>query len=100
MAAKRGTDRGRRDPNPEVLQLALDALVAPGGILLGQADDQLLHLLVQRWPARPAVRVGPGAGDQAAVPAQQRLRLYEEARPAGLGQHAADRGQQRLVGGL
>jgi hypothetical protein len=57
MAAKRGTDRGRRDPNPEVLQCSLDALVAPGGVLLGQVDDQLLHLLVQRWPARPAVRV-------------------------------------------
>jgi hypothetical protein len=34
------------------------------------------------------------------VPAQQRLRLHEEARPAGLGQHAADRGQQGTVGGL
>jgi hypothetical protein len=100
MAAKRGTDRGRRDASPEVLQFALDALVAPGGVLSGQADDQLLGLLVQRWPARPAVRVGPGAGDQPPVPAQQRLRLHEEARPAGPGQHAADRGQQRPVGGL
>jgi hypothetical protein len=70
MAAKRRSDRGRRDPNPEVLQFALDALVAPGGVLLGQADDQLLGLLVQRWPARPAVRVGPGAGDQPPMPAQ------------------------------
>jgi hypothetical protein len=100
MAAKRGTDRGRRDPNPEVLQFTLDALVAPGGVLPGQVDDQLLHLLVQRWPARPAVQVGPGADDQAAVPAQQRLRLHKAARPARPGQHAADRGQQRPVGGL
>ena len=100
MAAKRDTDRGRRDPNPEVLQFALDALVAPGGVLSGQADDQLLGLLVQRWPARPAVRVGPGAGDQPPVPAQQCLRLHEEARPAGPGQDAADRGEQRPVGGL
>jgi hypothetical protein len=58
MATKRGTDRGRRDPNPEVLQLALDALVAPAWVRLGQADDQLLGLLVQQWPARLAVRVG------------------------------------------
>jgi hypothetical protein len=100
MAAKRGTDRGRRDPNPEVLQFALDALVAPGWVLSGQADDQLLGLLVQRWPARQAVRVGPGASDQPPVPAQQRLRLHEEARPAGPGQDAADRGEQRPVGGL
>jgi hypothetical protein len=34
------------------------------------------------------------------MPAQQRLRLHEEARPAGPGQHAADRGEQRPVGGL
>jgi hypothetical protein len=61
MAAKRRADRGGRDLNPEVLQLALDPLVAPGEVLPGQADDQLLHLLVQ-WPARPAVRVGPGTG--------------------------------------
>jgi hypothetical protein len=45
MAAKRGTDRGRRDPNPEVLQFALDALVAPAGVLAGQADDELLDVL-------------------------------------------------------
>jgi hypothetical protein len=32
--------------------------------------------------------------------AQQRLRLDQEAGPAGSGQHAADRGQQRAVGGL
>jgi hypothetical protein len=44
--------------------------------------------------------VGPGAGDQPPVPAQQRLWLHEEARPAGPGQHAADRGEQRPVGGL
>ena len=63
----------------------LDALVAPARVLPGQADDQLLHLLVQRWSPGPAVRVGPGAGDQPPVPAQQRLGLDEEARPAGLG---------------
>jgi hypothetical protein len=34
------------------------------------------------------------------MPAQQRLWLHEEARPVGLGQDAADRGEQRAVGGL
>jgi DNA-binding Lrp family transcriptional regulator len=29
-----------------------------------------------------AVRVGPGAGDQPTMPAQQRLGLHKEARPA------------------
>jgi hypothetical protein len=100
MAAKRRSDRGRRDPNPEVLQFALDALVAPARVLPGQAEDQLLGLLVQRWPARPAVRGGPGASDQPPVPAQQRRWRDEEAGPAGWGQDAADRGEQGPVGGL
>jgi hypothetical protein len=44
------------------------------------------------------MRVGPRAGDQPAVPTQQRLRLDEEAGPAGSGQDAADRGEQGPVG--
>jgi hypothetical protein len=43
------------------------------------------------------VRVGPHAGDQPAVPAQQRLGFDQEARPAGSGQRAADRGEQGPV---
>jgi hypothetical protein len=70
VAAKRGTDRGGRDPNSQVQQLSLDPLIAPPGVLLCETDDQLLHLLVQRWPAGLAVRVGPGTGDQSSVPAQ------------------------------
>jgi hypothetical protein len=46
------------------------------------------------------VRGGPTAGNQAPVPAQQRLGLDEEAGPAGPGRHPADRGQQRPVSGL
>ena len=46
------------------------------------------------------MRVGPGAGDQAPVPAQQPLRGDEEAGPAGSGQDTADRGKQGAVGGL
>jgi hypothetical protein len=47
-----------------------------------------------------ATQVGPGTGDQTAVPAQQRLGLDQEARPAGPWQDAADRGEQGSVGGL
>jgi hypothetical protein len=85
--------------NTKARQLALDALVAPAGVLPGQPDDQLLHVLVKRWPAGLAVRVGPGAGDQSAVPAQQRLGLDEEAGPAGSGERAADGGKEGSVGG-
>jgi len=78
----------------------LDALVAPAWVLLGQANDQPLDVLIERRSPCSGVRVGPGASDQAAVPAQQGLRLDEEARPAGLREHAADRGEQGPVGGL
>jgi hypothetical protein len=60
----------------------------------------LLHLGIERRPARLATRVSPGVGDQPAVPAQQRLGLDDETGPAGSGQHPADRGKQSPVGGL
>jgi hypothetical protein len=75
MTAQRFADRGRRDLHAKVEQFALDPLVAPAGILRGKADDQLLDLRVERGAPASAMRVGPGAGDQAAVPAQQGLRL-------------------------
>jgi hypothetical protein len=70
----------------------------PARVLPGQADDQLLQLLVERGSPGSAVRVGPGAGDQPPVPAQQRLRPDEEARPAGSGQRTADGGEHSAVG--
>jgi len=76
---------GGRDRHAEPEQLALDALVAPAWVLGGQADDQLLQLLVQWGSPGSAVGVGPGAGDQLPVPAQQRLWPDEKARPAGPG---------------
>jgi hypothetical protein len=100
MTAEGGADRGCRDPHPEAQQFSLDALVAPAGILLGEADDQLLNVLVEPGSPCATMWVGPGACDEAAVPAQQRLGLDEEAGPAGPGQDAADGGEQRPVGGL
>jgi hypothetical protein len=64
VTAKRRTDRGRRHAHAKPLEFSLDALVTPPGILPGQPNDQLLDLLVQRWPANLAARVGPRAGDQ------------------------------------
>src|SRR4029450_104176 len=78
VAAQRFADRGGRDLYAEVEQLTLDPLVAPGGVLGGQTDDQLLDLRVERGTPASTMRVGPGAGDQPAVPAQQRLRLDQE----------------------
>jgi hypothetical protein len=56
----------------------------------------LLQFLVQWRSTGSVVRGGPGAGDQLAVPAPQRVGLDKEARPAG----AAERGEQGAVGGF
>ena len=74
VAAYRGADRGRRHARAKPEQLALDALVAPARVLPGQADDKLLQLLVGWRSPCCVVRVGPGAGDQAPMSAQQRVR--------------------------
>jgi len=63
-------------------------------------DDELLDVLVERGLPCSTIWVGPGARDKAAVPAQQGVRLDQEAGPAGSGQDAADGGEQRPVGGF
>jgi hypothetical protein len=100
VTAKRRSDRSGRDVHTKPLQLALDPLIAPARIFPGQPDDQLLYIWVQRRPPGLAVRVGPCAGDQPPVPAQQRVGLHEKARPAFSGQRAAEGGEQGPVGGL
>jgi hypothetical protein len=44
------------------------------------------------------MRVRPATGDQLAVPAQQRVRPHQEARPGRARQRAAQRRQQRSIG--
>jgi len=100
VAAQRGPDCGGRDVHAKPQEFALEALVAPARVLGGQTDDQLLHLLIQRRPACLAMRVGPRAGDQAAMPAPQGVRGDQEARPAVAWQDAADCGEQGAVGGF
>jgi hypothetical protein len=53
-------------------QLTLDSSVTPSGILSGQAQHEGSDMRVGGWPAWPSVRVGPAAGDELGVPAQQR----------------------------
>jgi hypothetical protein len=60
----------------------------------------LLDVVVKRRPPHSTMWVGPRACDEPAVPAQQRLGLHEEARPAGSGQCPADGAKKGAVGGL
>jgi len=54
-------------------QLAVHPAVSPPGIVRRQPQDQFADLRGGRRASR-AVRVGPFAGEQAAVPVQQRPR--------------------------
>src|SRR6266511_522051 len=81
-------------------RLASPSCTAPGRRSCRPSPAWIRRIRVQRWPAGRAVRVGPGAGDKPPVPAQQRLRSNEEAPPARPWQDAAERGEQRPVGGL
>ena len=68
--------RDRVDAMPQVRQGALNAAIAPGGILFGHAHDELLRLLrdtraSQLSAARAPVKL---LGDQALVPAQEGVR--------------------------
>ena len=64
------SDGGRADPVADLQQLTLDPLVAPAVVLGGEPLDQRGNLSAGRRPSRPA-RLGPLAGDQATVPAQE-----------------------------
>src|SRR6266700_6237757 len=73
---------------------------SPTWILSGQPQDQHNHIAGER--RAPASRLGlrPLAGDQPAVPAQDRIRGDKEARPARARERAAQHRQERTVGGL
>ena len=85
------------DPVAELAQLALDALVAPRGVVPGEPFDQRGDLVGQRRAAG-AVRVGPLPGDQASVPAQNRRRGHQPVVLQRLRQQPDQRGQDRPVG--
>jgi hypothetical protein len=79
-----------------VLELALDAPVAPGRVLLCETDDELTNLHSRGRTALSA-RVGPAPRDERAVPAQDGLRADQYRGPAPFRQEAAGGGKQRPV---
>jgi hypothetical protein len=96
-ALRNPADRGRADPEAELEQLALDPLVAPAVILAGEPPDQHGDLGADRRPSRP-VRIGPLAGDEAAVPAKHGTRGDQPVYPQTPGQEADQRGEDRAIG--
>jgi len=81
----------------ELEQLALDPLVPPAVVLGGKPLDQSCDLGAARRPSRP-VRVGPFAGDEAAVQAQDGTCGNQPVRLQPSGQEPDQRGEDRAVG--
>ena len=90
-------DGGCADPVAELEQLALDPLVSPGVVLGGQPLDEGGDLGADRRPSCP-VRVGPLAGDQAAVPPQDGAGGDQPVRSQPCWQEPDQRGEDRAVG--
>ena len=81
----------------ELEQLALDPLVSPAVILGGEPLDQRGDLGADRRPSHP-VRVGPLAGDQAAVPSQDGAGGDQPVHPQPCRQEADQGGEDGAVG--
>ena len=73
MALEDPADRRGADAVAECEQLALDPHVPPARVLPRHPHHQGDQDIVGRWPSGP-VRVGPSSADEAAMPAQDRVR--------------------------
>jgi hypothetical protein len=97
--AQRGRDRGGRDVDSELQQLALDAHIAPARVLPHQPEDQAVRLGRKRRTTGPAAAPSAIALQQGPVPAPERLRADRKARPPLGRKPPAHRGKQRPVSG-
>jgi len=88
---------GRADPVAELQQFALNSLVSPAVVLGGEPRDEGSDLSTDRRPSCP-VRVGPVAGDQAAVPPQDGTGRDQPVHPQLCWQQPDQRGEDRSVG--
>ena len=90
-------DGGGGDAVVESDELAVDASVAPGGVLAGHLEYQRADRLWGGWAAWLSSRVGPAAGDELGVPAQQGSR-GDEPNPAQRGgEQSAQRAEDGAV---
>jgi hypothetical protein len=97
--AQHGRDRGGRDADSELQQLALDAHIAPARVLPRQPQDQAARLGRKRRTTRPPAAPSVIAMQQRPVPAAQRLRPDRKARPPLERKQPARRSKQRAVSG-
>jgi hypothetical protein len=88
----------------KLVQLALDAAIAPSRVLAGQTQDQLLalggHWRTTEMATRATPKCSPLSTDQLTVPAEDGLRADQEGRPGWSRQPAAERCQEQTISGL
>jgi 5'-deoxynucleotidase YfbR-like HD superfamily hydrolase len=98
VSTQQHADRGRRDPDPELGQLAPDPHAPPPRVLPCHPKDQRPNVTGQwRPPADDVAAEGPLPADELAVPAQQRLRAHDKRRPTRARQNPADRRHEQPV---
>src|SRR5438093_13247480 len=69
----------------------------PARVLAHEPQDQLTDVTADWRPTGATVRIGPVAGDQPTMPAQERLRPYKKDAPSAARQRAAQRCKQQPV---
>jgi hypothetical protein len=98
VAAQDPPYRGRRHLHAQVAALPDDPQVTPAGVFPCQPYHQGDDLFVQTAPVTTGARVGPPAGDQLSMPAQQRRGRDQESRPPLPWQQLREGGQQYPIG--
>jgi hypothetical protein len=97
VGAQNPADRAGRHATAKANEFAVDALVAPSGFW--RASRAMSCWRSSESGGRPVrtAGVGPALADYAPVPAQQRLGLRQEHRPACRGSSRLQRRQQRPI---
>jgi hypothetical protein len=97
VAPKDPADRRGADAVAECEQLALDPQVPPARVLPCHPHHQGDEHVVDRWPSGP-VRVGPSSADEAAMPAQDRVRSDQAMATQWSRQPSDEGGEDHSVG--
>jgi hypothetical protein len=100
VSAQHPADGAGRDLAAKAEQFAADPLVASPRVLPRESQDQLLYRVGNRWASPRRRPVGPPSAHHAPMPAEQRIGLDQEHRPAGSRELAAQRCQQGAILGL
>jgi len=90
-------DGGRCEAVAEPGEFAVDASVAPVGVLSSEADDELFSVTHGAGPARSPLRIDPSGRGQPTVPRQQRVGGDDESMTDPSGDHAGGPGDHATV---